>query len=250
MIHIVPYKPLARCSIDELAAQQRINDLRRLTSGVSFARKDDDAEKQQARLKVLALLSPDTKPGPVSVLTMPGINWHFEAQLLKAREPHWRHQTEIDRTRFTCVENDRFVYYSAATKMPGNKHCTIRSLDRPQYAERAMGHGIVDRFIFANVDDLMQDEAERFDVAWLDYTGPLTVERMRIIQRFWSTSISDTLIVTALKARWNKATSLVVDRHGGCLEWMLASLPGRVLHAIEYQDGSPMVQLAVTKAAS
>ncbi len=245
----IPYKPLSRCSIDELAAQQQMNERRqRQYGGVMFARREDDSEKAAAREAILDLLTLDRKPEPLSVLTMPGLHWTFEVALMKRRDPHWRNQQAIERTRFTCVENDRFIYYSATTKMPGNKHCCLRTLDRPDYAERAMGQGVVDRFIFANVDDLIQS-GESFDVAWLDYTGPLSIDRMKLIERFWRESVRDTLIVTSLKARWNKDTSLRIERHGGLIEWQRARLPGRVLHEIEYQDGSPMAQFAVSKSA-
>lgn len=246
MIHVIPYKALTRCNIDELAAQQVLNERAlRNTSGVMFARKVDHSEKDAARASILQILA--SAPAPLFVLTMPGLNWTFEVGLLKQREPHWRLQQAVASMRLTCVENDRFIYYSAVTKMPGNKHCLLRSLARPDYAERAMGNGIIDRYVFANVDDLMQS-GESFDVVWLDYTGPLSVDRMKRIQRFWRDSVRSTLIVTSLKARWNRETADTIVRNGGCMGWLRSRLQGRVLHEIEYQDGpSPMIQFAVQK---
>jgi hypothetical protein len=253
MILIIPYKPLGRCNIDELAAQQVMNERnRRSTGGVLFARKDeqqDHGQKDAARNAILELLTLEREPKPISILTMPGLAWTFEVGLLKQREKSWRNQQMTETMRLTCVENDRFIYYSGATKMPGNRSGTIRTLPRPDYAERAMGNGLIDCYAFANVDDLMQS-GESFDFAWLDYTGPLSVERMKIIQHFWRHNVRSTLVVTSLKARWNRRTSDVIQRKGGCMNWLRGSLPGTVLHELEYQDGaSPMVQFALRHPA-
>ena len=245
-----PHKPLSRCNLEELAAQQVINERRRQQSGgIAFARKEEQDGKDAARRSILSLLTLDQKPGKrLSILTMPGLCWTFEAKLLWQRDPYWQKREKVKHLRFTCVESDRFIYYAAAMKMPGIKQCGIQSLVRPGYAERAVGQKVIDRYIFANVDDLMQDRRESFDVAWLDYTGPLSVDRMKIIERFWREQVRDTLVVTALKARWTKATSSVIAQHGSCLDWMRARLLGCILHEIEYQDGaSPMVQFAIAK---
>lgn len=249
---VIPYKALSRCSIDELAAQQQLNEQRlRNSGGVLFARKDERDEKNAARKAITDLPLFKDRSRHLSILSMPGLHWTFEVELLAQREPGWRKERRqaCESMRLTCVENDRFVYYSATTKMPGNKHCTLRSLERPAFAERAMGNGLIDRFAFANVDDLMAEGGETFDIAWLDYTGPLSVDRMKLIQRFWARSVRDTLIVTSLKARWNRETSNTIDRNGGVMNWLRSRLPGDVLHEIEYQDGfSPMAQFAIAKA--
>jgi hypothetical protein len=247
-LHIIPYKPLRHCGAEELAAEQRARERRSQSGGVMFARKEEGDEKNAARKLILDLLTLDRMPHRISVLSMPGPRWAFEAKMLWQRDPHWHKQKKIKRTRFTCVENDRAIYYMAAAKIPGIKTCGVSSLTRPEYAEQAIGQGVIDRYIFANVDDLMQDPSEQFDVAWLDYTGPMTIERMEIVQQFWLSRVRSTLVVTSLKARWNRATSSKIARHGTCLDWMRATLPGHELHALEYQDGhSPMIQFAVAK---
>lgn len=248
MILSIPYKALSKCGIAELAVQQQWNARRTAAGGVAFARKEEHQGKDAARSAILSLLTLEAEPAAVSVLSMPGLNWTFEANLLKQREPHWRQLGSVSSMRLTCVENDRFIYYSAATKMPRSKTCVIKTHPRPEYAEQAIGHGLIDRYVFANIDDLMA-AGESFDYAWLDYTGPLSVSRMKIIKRFWAESVRNTLIVTSLKARWNRETSDTIERNGGPLGWMRSRLPGAVVHEIEYQDGgSPMVQFAVKKS--
>lgn len=253
MILSIPYKALSKCGIDELAVQQRWNDERsgRNTGGVMFARKEERSEKSEARAAILALLTMEGEPDRVSILSMPGVDWTFEAALLKQREPQWRHQTDALTMRLTCLENDRFIYYSAVTKIPRPRiaSCVLKTLQRPEYAETAMGNGIIDRYVFANIDELMQHSGESFDYAWLDYTGPLSIDRMKIIQRFWRERVRRVLVVTSLKARWNRKTSDLIASKGGCMNWLRSRLDGNVIHEIEYQDGaSPMVQFAIAKA--
>ena len=66
----------------------------------------------------------------------------------------------------------------------------------------------------------------------------------------WSTSVRQVLVVTALKARWNRETSDAIGRAGSHGAWMRKQLPGDVLHDIEYQDGaSPMAQIALRRPA-
>lgn len=249
MILSIPYKALSRCGIDELAVQQQWNERAgKATGGMLFARKEDHAEKDEARRAILNMLTLEKSLECLSVLSMPGMTWEFERRLLGQRECRWSGRSYAGNVRLTCVENDRFIYYSALTKIPRNAQCVIRALPAPSYAECTMGHGFVDRYIFANVDDLMQHSDETFDVAWLDYTGPLSVARMKIIQRFWRDRVRSKLIITSLKARWNRETADTIVRNGGCMNWMRKRLPGTELHAMEYQDGaSPMIQIALSK---
>ena len=153
-------------------------------------------------------------------------------------------------TRITAIENDRFIYYSAVHQMPGlqdtKRPLTVAMAPEP-WAERAYKTKFISRFHFANVDDLMAETNEAWDAAWLDYTGPLTAERLRVIARFFERSVRKTLIVTALKARYNRETSNAVERAGGHSAWLRKYLPGEVLHDIEYFDTSPMAQFAVRK---
>jgi hypothetical protein len=152
------------------------------------------------------------------------------------------------RTLFTSVENDRAIYFGAAAQMPGlhTPNSTVKRIRPHSFAEMGIKthYGA---FFFANVDDMMacKEWKNGWDAVWLDYTGPLTVKRLKLIQHFHQHLVRNTLIVTALKGRWNSNTSEAVDRAGGHSEWLRAHLPGEVLHDIEYLDTVPMSQFAV-----
>lgn len=241
---VATYKPVYLCNIEELAAQQ----ITRPSGGMLFARNPDREEKDDARKQILGLFTQAAWPKSLSILTMPGLDWRFERKLFGQREGNWLHRLACpQRTTITSIENDRYIYYSAATQMPGlhTRRPLTKILPAERFAERTISTRFISRFHFANVDDLMRETSQSWDAVWLDYTGPLTTERLNLIEQFYHTSVYDTMIVTSLKARWNRETSNAIDRAGGHSEWLRKHLPGEVLHDLEYFDTSPMAQFAV-----
>jgi hypothetical protein len=245
---VAPYKPVYLCGMEELAVRQYTLEP---SGGVLFARNRERESKDTARQAIIDLFSPQRWPGNLHVLTLPGLDWKFERLLLAVRNPGWFQASKPNGTYFTSVESDRSIYFSSVTHMPGVE--TPRALIRPIKSERVRPFaemGVKTRyasFFFADVDDLMKQQTwdGGWDAAWLDYTGPLTVERMRLIQNFFHTLVRDTLIVTSMKARWNEATSAAVAKAGSHSQWLRQSLFGEILHDLEYFDTVPMAQFAV-----
>jgi hypothetical protein len=247
---VAAYKPLARCNMEELAAHYGYGY--NPSGGVLFARADSREQKDIARNSIIDLFTLSAWPDHLSILTMPSSEWCFERKLLGKREGNWFRLAGPSKTRITGVENDRLIYYSAVTKMPGlhTRRALVQSVPAPTFAEQGVRTKFIGGFYFANVDDLMEETTEAWDAAWLDYTGPLTIERMKLIKAFYERSVRRILIVTALKARWNKDTSVAILRAGGHSEWLRKNLEGEVLQDIEYFDTSPMTQFAVRKEVS
>lgn len=254
---VATYKPLSKCGLEELAAHQStINP----SGGILYARKPDGEEKIKARQMVLDIFSRENWDRHLNMLTLPGLRWRFERLLLAQREPGWMNRPSPKRTHFTGVENDRAIYYSAVREMPGVE--TPRRLIKPvrkgriTFAECAYKTRFAS-FFFANIDDFLahtwvsphyrEEKVAGWDAAWLDYTGPLSTERLRLIAHFYQNHVREVLIVTALKGRWNKLTSEAILRSGGHSAWLAKYLPGEVLHDIEYCDTSPMAQFAVRR---
>jgi hypothetical protein len=242
---VANYKPLYRCNIEELAAMQHA----RPSGGMLFARNTDREEKDAARKKILDLFTFDSWPKSLRILTMPGLDWRFERKLLGKREGDWMSKAGPSRTTITGVENDRYIYYSACTTIPGlhTKRALTRILAAPTFAERTLRTKFIQSFHFSNIDDLMRETTEGWDAVWLDYTGPLTKERLKLISRFYESSVRSVLIVTALKARWNRETSDAIAQCGSHTEWLQKHLHGEVIHDLEYFDTSPMAQFAIRK---
>jgi hypothetical protein len=244
---VAAYKPLYKCGIEELAAHYGNADP---SGGVMFARTAEDRpEKDTARQLILDLFARDKWDRHLRMLTMPGLHWKFERKLLGKREGDWFRRKAPKRTLFTCVENDRPIYYSAVTHMPGSQ--TPGSLIKParcDFGERGVKTKYAS-FFFANVDDLMACGWSGWDAVWLDYTGPLTVKRLRLIADFYERCVGEILIVTAMKARWPAETGAAIAKAGGHSEWLREHLAGEVLHDIDYFDTVPMVQFAVRRAS-
>lgn len=242
---VATYKPITKCGIEELAAHHLTVDP---SGGMMFARKTDRPEKDAARQLVLDIFAPDKWDRYLHILTMPGLHWTFERKLLGKREGDWFRRKAPRRTRFTSIENDRPIFYSAAVQMPGaHTPGGIIKPARCDFGERGMKTNYA-AFFFANVDDLMACGWSGWDAAWLDYTGPLTIKRLKLIADFSKRCIREVLVVTAMKARWNLETGAAIEKAGGHSEWLRQNLDGEVIHDIEYSDTVPMVQFAIRRA--
>ena len=242
-------RPIAQLGMEELAARQREIGPR---GGVLFARNADGDEKVAARQRVLDLFHPERWPDRLHMLTMPCVQWRFERKLLATREEGWMRRAKPGNTYFTACENDRAIFFASISQMPG-LHTPESELKRMRpfpFAETGMKTRYASLF-FANVDELMEHDGwdGAWDAAWLDYTGPLTVERLALIKRFYHAYINSTLVVTSLKSRFNQAATQAIARAGGHSEWLRRHLDGEVLHDFEYFDSSSMAQFAVRKPA-
>jgi hypothetical protein len=246
--------PLNRCNMEEIAAYQRSAEP---SGGVLFARTKGEQrrEKSTARQLIIDLLKPDVWSHNLTILTMPGIEWEFERNLIGWREGKWAHRLEAPtRTNIWSIENDRAIYFAAIDKMPGR--LTFNALlsvgKAPYFAVHSVKTKFVKGFYLANVDKLMEEalrdlNPRHYHVVWLDYTGPLSIARLKTIAAFYERIVDQILIVTALKARWDRDTSAAVERAGGHSQWLRKHLEGTILHDIEYQDTVPMAQFAVRK---
>jgi hypothetical protein len=245
---VATYKPLSRLNMEELAMRQRSI---KASGGIEFARTTERDQKDAARQQIIDMFSLSVWPGRLRMLTMPGLDWRFERKLLGRREGNWMHKRAPERTYFTCVENDRALYYASVAKIPGvdTRGAKLTILQPPKFAEYGLKTKFIGGYFFANMDDLMRSTGWTFDAAWLDYTGPMSVERLKLIESFYQRSVYNILIVTVLRARWTQAAVEAIERAGGHSEWLHAHLPGEVLHNLEYNDTVPMTQFAVRKIA-
>lgn len=242
--HQPTYRPISRCGLEELAAHQKTATP---SGGILFARKISRPEKDRAREAIASVFNPEAWPGPLSMLVLPGVNWRFESMVLSRREKDWRNDPPKS-TRFTGVESDRAVFHAALMRMPGLHRSVLRQLESDNTHERGFTNKFIDGYHFANVDDFMAATTRTFDAAWLDYTGPLSVERLRIIRAFWNTKVTGVLALTSMRARWNRETSEALIRAGSLSALVRKYIHGDVVHEIEYQDGhAPMFQIMLRK---
>ena len=239
-------------SIDELAHRQIAANCRgkHLTGAVRYARKTEFSEKHKARSTILALLTKE-RFEKLSILTLPSLSWEFENRLLALRESGWVYRNKATkRTYITGVEIDPAVYRAACLKMPRGEDCAFISVpNSPMWTAHTMGSNCVNKFHNCDVFNLMKHCEYMWDAAWLDFTGPLSRQKIEDIQRFYFGKVKGTLIVTCLAARYDQATSIELEMFGELEGWFETLLPGKIEHCIRYQDGmSPMIQYAVSKS--
>jgi len=239
-------KPLTQYGMEELAARQRSI---KPSGGVQFTRKVEGPEKIKARQAVLDLAMAWPEPR-LSMLTMPGMLWRFERLLLAARQPGWFQHEGARGTHFTGCENDRAIYFAGVSHMPGlqTPASELKQIRSYSFAEMAVKTRYASYF-FANIDDLMALDGwdDGWDMVWLDYTGPMSVDRLDLIARFYDRFVRSTLVITALKARFEKEATRAIKESGGYWEWLRTRFAGKVLHELEYFDTSPMAQFAIRK---
>lgn len=247
----VNFKPLSKCGMEELAAHVRGSNSQ--TGGILFARNKDGDEKKKSRQLVLDLFAPEVWPGHLRILTMPGSRWIFERQLLALREgPGWSRSASSGGTFFTSVESDRAIYFSACTTMPGvesNRRSRVRSLKKNPFAEFGVGNDFA-AFFFTDVESLMAYAIDCWyplDAAWLDFTGPMTPQRLSLLRQFYKKCVRKILVVTMLKGRESKSATRSLKDHASRGRWLSDNLSGEILHDIEYFDTSAMVQFAVER---
>lgn len=241
---VASYKSLTKCGQEELAIHQIMATP---TGGIMFARNPSGEEKRAARQTIIDIVK--EIPGPISLLTMPGLKWKFEGAVLKERETMLLKEGEgPNRTIFTCIENDRSIFHAAMIRMPGmrNPANVFRCIPPTAFSERGVSSLWIDRFYFGNVDDLLAYENNKYDVAWLDYTGPLSIKRLALIAKFFDKQVSKLLVLTSLGARWDRQTSDTITRLG-FYNWVTGTIQGTPVHSIQYMDSSPMLQIAFRK---
>jgi hypothetical protein len=235
-------------TVDELACRQIA--LKKASPGVSFARKKNSMEKNKARQKILSMLTWRRWSKGLSILTLPGLFWTFEKQLLNLREGHWAVKKNPIHSTYICsIEIDPAVYRASFAYMPGldHKSSVTTILTKNMYAAYTVGTRVIPRYHNCNFFAMAKDYDHWFDVAWLDFNGPVTESRMEILKEFYSRNIRRYLIVTALCARYDQGTNITLAEAGSLEKWFEAELPGKVDHCFRYSDGVPMIQYAVGK---
>ena len=230
-------------SLEELAVRQTY--IHR-TTGVKYARHEKGwhtpSGKAQARKLIVDLLKPHVWHGKLKILTMPSVMWKFEHLLIRKRE----YKQSQKRTLIYSVENDPAIYAVALKMIPGGNFW-LKAKNKPTDLYRTYKSPHIKRYSLCSVEDYMTNCAEEFDVAWLDFTGPITSNRMNVIKKFYREKIRHILILTALNGRWDKEASDRIDESGTLFKWFSDTLPGKILHQITYRDTANMVQFAVKK---
>ena len=176
--------------------------------------------KRAARNRVLDLFSRDAFPDALRILTFPGIDWHFEKELLRRRSAY-----------VVAIEMNRVIFAEA------RQH-------RPVGVQRFL------RTTFENFVESRILEVLPLNGAWLDFNGYISARRREAITRFIELAPRCRLVVTCMNGHWDRESSRFFgpDKLNGVTAW-LASGGGTVLHAFQYissvNGSTSMIQVAI-----
>lgn len=224
-------------------------------TGISFARRASSTEKTQARSRLVPLFGSrrwERKYGQrnLSILTMPGLDWTFERQLLTQRERAKRRENPSF-TSITAVERSAPVWAASMLRMPGAATSLMLNVPCPPHARNACRTRAIGRFFLSSFEGLALESGPKvyvFDAAWIDLCGPVTEARVHALKHLWDRKVRHLLIVTSLAARWPSGFADKVRQYGGITGLLDAELsPSAVVDEYTYRDGVPMHQVVLAK---
>jgi hypothetical protein len=240
-------------SMDEVTEQFLLNG--GSSSGTSFARKlhcsgTNLPGKDSARGRLVNLYDSDKWPMPLTILTMPGLKWLFENQLLQRRGKNGAqsrfpgHNYPKAPTHIVSVENENIIYLGALKFIPRDSQNSLKIL-----SVRSVSTNFIHRYLAMDVEEYIESaDCLFFDAAWIDFTGFVTVRRLEALKNFWHTKVGLHLTITSLAARWQTAISEMIAMHGSLGQMLAKTLDADVLNEFSYADGvTPMHQITLTK---
>ena len=209
----------------------------------------DLAEKAIARRKVFDLLRREFDSRPLSLLSLPGIDWELESQLLDRRErPHTWPKNYESQTTIYGVESVDVIYRAGCLRMPGAAD-GISVVEPPDFASYALTTRKVAAYFRGDVFSVLRHLT--VDAAWLDLTGPLSSKQLTVIAAAWSSgALRRCLVVTSLRGRWAKSFADEVAAQGGLTQVLEHRLATAAADTCEYADPAPMHQVAFIRDAS
>jgi hypothetical protein len=222
------------------------------TSGINFIRAGDRPEKTKSRLAVLGLFGA-AWPDDLSILVLPGLRWQFEKALLAQRAgvkgDYFRMiKSAAARTKIYAVEKDPAIYTASLAYLPGRGKLTIKFSVPSAWAVSEVNTKIVERYTCCDLTAWVANSGVSVDAAWIDLSGPLSVELLGSIAELWHTRSMRQIVVTCMAGRHQPGLTRKLakyDGHAGLLKEVLDS--SEVMSCLEYADGAPMVQVALKR---
>ena len=227
------YHSLCDADHEELAAAVHLRG--RPKGGIAFAQKmasHSNPEKSSARAAVFVHYRDRIWPGPLRILTLPGLKWPFERMLTKARACYAGSTTEI-----YAVESDAAIFKASLHWIPGrDRRIEVVDSDVVRTPQVAW-------YELAQVEEFISRCAlPDFDAAWLDFNGVLNDRKIEAIYSFWQISLRHSLTVTSMVARAPEANE------GKIVGTLLDLLPhSELVYSRRYVEKVPMHQVMVKR---
>lgn len=176
--------------------------------------------KRDARQRVLDLFTREAFPDKLRIVTLPGIDWHFEKELLRRRSAY-----------VVALESNGVIFAEARAR-------------RPRGVRRFILGRFEDEFIDRRIEEVLP-----LNAAWLDFSGYLTGRRREAIVRFLELTGTCRLVITCTNIHWDRESTRFFgpDKLSGIVRW-LESGGGTILHSFQYvssvNGGTSVIQVA------
>jgi hypothetical protein len=236
------WREKAAVDFDEQAGNLMLR-LNRPSAGVQFARHKAHKKdaKRKARNRILRWMTSWGCPGrlPLRMFSMPGMYWSFEHCLLGVprigMRPNFSGRLDI-----TAIERERSVYLASLRYMPG----TANGIDARNAAistDKVLAFHRVDFYEF------IEDNAHHFDLAWVDFNGQMTDNKLLALKKFWE-SIDWLLVITVLDARQENNVTALTNSHGSMGAWLAKELGNcKLCDEFDYAEDVAMKQMIFQK---
>ncbi len=232
------------------------------SSGTRFVQRSITVKqaKKESRQKIFNLFSFHAFPQQLALLTFPSTNWIFEGSLLHDRNGSggWKYMRQVigRHTMIVGIEREEAIYRTGLRFMPGVKH-GFRFKDCPPYATSAIRTFPIKRYLRCTFEDLAESSVAvdckefKFNGAWLDFNGCITMRRRQAIESFLINHVASScrLAITATDSRYDNESIFFWgnNRLESISQW-LHSLGGNIIEAIRYQSSVPMLQICADMA--
>lgn len=223
---------------------------------------DPHVIKNNARGKVIMRYRSGVWREPLKILTMPSLKWCFERSLLGARKDRpntsilleqgidtkkmskeeyasWFNNLPRLPTTIVACENSDPIYRISLKHIP-KKDATLTATTPITFKT-----DLVEAYHYKDIFTFMQETDEKFDVAWIDLFGYVSLRRFKIIKEFFKKKIITEIIITSMTARYDLETQAAFAKYKSYEKWL--SSFGVVVDRYEYNDGTPFLQLVIRK---
>ena len=213
---------------------------------LSYLKRDAWTQKEIARDRIIQMLR--WKRKPLRILTMPGLTWKFEHNLLKMRGRGGDNYTHI-----YAIERSPVIWNASIFNMPGVADGINFTKFKRIGVKSVASTRLIRSYMLGEFEECAIGFPLRkpFDLAWLDFTGQISERRIAAIEVLWERVLRDYLVITSLYGRWNKSTKARIDEAGSLAAAVMSRLDDAFLmDEYRYADGVAMHQMVIRRAGS
>lgn len=188
------------------------------SSGFRYSQKENREKKQKARDLVTERITLARYPNTIRVISLPGLSWEWEKQVLSIREKNWI-TTGIKKTDFFCFESNPDIFELSKSYCP--------DINQVSFFDQDVGQS---KSMLCNA---------YIDLAWFDYSGSLNLFKFENLVEWWKDGNTKTIAITACVRSSDIKINKLIDEYLGRSNLFSIFFPGINQKYIEYTDPNP-----------